>query len=113
MKQFVIIYHASASAMEKMKSSSPEDMKKGMEGWMKWAEKCGEHLVDMGNPLGNGQEIDQSGTSPSKKGVVGYSILQANDMAGAEELLRGHPHLGWDEVCQIEIHEKLPLPQDC
>jgi hypothetical protein len=53
MKQFVVIYYAPASAMEKMKNSSPEDMKKGMEEWMKWAEKCGENLIDIGNPLGN------------------------------------------------------------
>ena len=111
MKQFVIIYFAPASAMEKMKNSSPEDMKKGMEDWMKWAEKCGEHLVDFGNPLGNGLEIVTSGTSPSKKGVVGYSILQANDMTEAEGLIQGHPHLAWTEGCQIEIHEKLPLPK--
>ena len=114
MKQFVVIYHAPVSAMEKMKSSSPEDMKKGMEEWMKWAEKCGEHLVDLGNPLGNGLEINSSGSSPSSRGVAGYSILQANDMAEAEDLLKDHPHLGWTDGCQIEIHEKLPLPgQNC
>jgi len=112
MKQFVVLYYAPASAMEKMKNSGPEDMKKGMEEWMKWAKKCGEHLLDMGNPLGNGQQIDQSGTSASSKGISGYSILQANDMAEAEGLLKGHPHLGWTEGCQIEIHEKLPLPKD-
>jgi len=113
MKQFVVLYFAPPSAMEKMKSSTPEEMKKGMEEWMKWAEKCGDHLVDMGNPLGNGKEIIQSGTSPSQKGIAGYSILQAEDMAEAEELLKGHPHLGWTEGCQIEVHEKMPLPSDC
>lgn len=111
MKQFVVIYHAPFSAIEKMKQSSPEEMEKGMEGWMKWAGKCGEHLVDFGNPLAKGQEIDQSGTTPSTKGVVGYSILQANDMA-VEDLLREHPHLSWDKGCKIEIHEKMPLPQE-
>ncbi len=113
MKQFVVLYFAPASAMEKMKSSTPEEMKKGMEEWMKWAEKCGDHLVDMGNPLGNGKEIDQSGTSPSQKGIAGYSILQAEDISEAEELLKGHPHLGWTEGCQIEVHEKMPMPNDC
>jgi len=113
MKQFVVLYFAPASAMEKMKSSTPEEMKKGMEEWMKWAEKCGDHLVDMGNPLGNGKGIDQSGTSPSQKGIAGYSILQAEDMTEAEGLLKGHPHLGWTEGCQIEVYEKMPLPSDC
>ena len=113
MTQFVVLYFAPASAMEKMKTSTPEEMKKGMEEWMKWAEKCGDHLVDMGNPLGNGKGIDQSGTSPSQKGIAGYSILQAEDITEAEGLLKGHPHLGWTEGCQIEVYEKMPLPSDC
>jgi hypothetical protein len=40
MKKFIVIYHASASAMEKMQDSSPDDMKKGMEQWMGWAAGC-------------------------------------------------------------------------
>ena len=112
MKQFVVIYFAPASAMEKMKTSSPDDMKKGIEAWMKWAKKCGNSLVDFGNPLGNGQEISQSGTSSSVKGIAGYSILQAENMAEAESLVQGHPHLSWDEGCLIEIYEKMPLPNE-
>ncbi len=113
MKQFVVIYYAPQSAMEKMHSMSPEDMKKGMEPWMKWAEKCGEHLVDMGAPLGIGQHIDPSGITSSKTEASGYSILQADNMAEAEELLKGHPHLGWGDGCYIEVHEKMPLPNNC
>jgi len=82
MKKYLVLYHASSSAMEKMKESSPEDTKKGMEAWHAWAEKCGDGLVDLGQPLGNVQKIDGSGSSDSDKGVVGYSILQAEDMDG-------------------------------
>ena len=110
MKQFVVIYHAPEEALEKMKNSSPEDMKKGMEEWMRWAEKCGDHLIDLGNPLGNGLTIEKSGASPSTKGIAGYSILQAKDTDEAKELLLEHPHLGWTDGCFIEIYEKLPLP---
>ena len=28
-------------------------------------------------------------------------------MEEALELLKGHPHLGWDESCEIEVHEFL------
>jgi len=78
---------------------------------MKWVEKYGEHLVDMGAPLGNGQRIDASGTASSKAKVAGYSILQADSMAEAEELLKGKPHLGWEDDRFIEVHEKIPLPK--
>jgi hypothetical protein len=33
-------------------------------------------------------------------------------MLEAEDFLKGHPHLGWTDGCQIEIYEKLPLPSD-
>jgi hypothetical protein len=110
MKKFIVIYHASTDAMEQMKESSPEDSKKGMEAWMVWAKKCGSGLVDLGTPLGNGQKVTESGDSPSEKGVVGYSILQASDMDAAKEMLKNHPHLGWNAGCDIEIHEEMPLP---
>ncbi len=113
MKQFVVIYYAPMSAMEKMHTASPEDMKKGMEAWMTWARKCGEHLIDLGSPLGPGQDVNSSGSAPSKTEVTGFSILQADSMEQAQELLKGHPHLGWAEGCRVEIHEKMPLPKDC
>ena len=113
MKQFVVIYYAPMSAMEKMHTASPEDMKKGMEAWMAWGQKCGEHLVDFGAPLGPGQEISTTGSSAGKTEVTGYSLLQADSMEKAEELLKGHPHLAWTDGCRIEVHEKIPLPKDC
>ena len=110
MKKFVVIYHASGSAMEQIANTTPEEMQKGMEPWMAWAARCGTALVDMGAPLAGGQKLSQSGSSDSDKQVVGYSILQAEDMAGAKALLNGHPHLAWDAGCEIEVHESMPLP---
>lgn len=110
MKKYIVIYHASASAMEQTKDMNPEDMKAGMEAWMAWGKGCGDGLVDFGAPLGGGQKVGESGSSPSDKGVMGYSILQAEDMEGAQALLKGHPHLGWAAGCEIEVHESMPLP---
>jgi hypothetical protein len=110
MKKFIVIYHADSSAMAKMKESSPEEMEKAMGAWKVWADKCGSGLVDMGSPLGNGLKVSDSGSVASDKGVVGYSILQAEDMEGAKKLLKEHPHLGWNESCDIEVHECLPMP---
>ena len=42
--------------------------------------------------------------------VVGYSILQAENIDDAKALLDGHPHLAWDGACEIEVHEVMPLP---
>ena len=108
MKKFFVIYHAPASFMEQMASASAEEMKKGMEPWMEWAKRCGSGLVDMGSPLVGGQKLSKSGSSPSDKQVVGYSILQAEDMEAAKALLQGHPHLDWTAGCEIELHESMP-----
>lgn len=110
MEEYVVIYHASASAVEQTKNMSPEDMKEGMELWMAWAKRCGDGLLDLGTPLGGGRKVTDSGSSPSDKNVMGYSILQAENMEAAQALLKGHPHLGWAAGCEIEVHESLPLP---
>jgi hypothetical protein len=110
MKKFIVLYFAPQEAAEKMASSTPEDMKEGMKPWMDWAERIGSGLVDMGTPLGNGQKISKAGSSPSDKDVVGYSILQAENIDGAREMLSGHPHLEWTEGCEIEVYESMPLP---
>jgi hypothetical protein len=42
--------------------------------------------------------------------VNGYSIIQAESMEEAVELLKEHPHLHWAEGCKIEVFESLPVP---
>ena len=110
MKKYIVIYHAPTSGWEQMKDATPEDMKAGMEAWMVWAKSSGDGLVDFGAPLGGGQKITKSGSSPSDKNVVGYSVLQAENMEAEQALLKGHPHLEWAAGCEIEVHESLPPP---
>ena len=111
MKNFIVIYHAPADVWEQNEKNSEEDMKKGMEQWMLWAQKCGDKLVDMGNPLMGGQKLSPDGTtSPSEKQVCGYSVLQAENMDDAKALLKDHPHLSWNNECEIEVHETMPVP---
>jgi hypothetical protein len=110
MKKYIVLYRASESAVEKTKDMDPEEMKKGMEAWMTWSSKCGEGLVDIGTPLGSGQKVSSEGVTSGNSGVMGYSILQAEDMDKAVGMLKEHPHLGWAEGCEIEVHESLPMP---
>jgi hypothetical protein len=110
MKKFIVVYYSPKGAMEKMSNASPEQMKDGMKPWMEWAEKCGSGLVDMGTPLGNGQKVTSTGVSKSNKSISGYSVLQANSIDEAVEMLTNHPHLNWAEGCEIEVHESLFLP---
>ena len=110
MKKFIVIYHAPADSWDPS-NTTPEEQEKSMQAWMQWAENCGDQLVDMGAPLMNGQQLSPDGTSKnSDKNVLGYSILQAENMEDANGLLTEHPHLGWNATCSIEVHETMPLP---
>ena len=110
LKTFLVLYHAPMASLKQMGKMSPEDKQKGMALWMKWAKKCGDKLINMGAPLGGGVALDPAGSSPSKKNVAGYSIVQAASMAGAQSLMKGHPHFGYAKACTIEVHEVLPMP---
>ena len=109
MKKFLVTYYAPISAIERMAKASPEEMQKGMQSWMTWAEKCGDGLADMGSPLVNGQIVTDAGVASSDKNVTGYSILQAESMGAVKKLLKGHPHLSWVKGCEIEVHEAMPM----
>ena len=90
MKKFLLIYHATPEAEKMMASASPKQQAKSMEGWMKWGQKCGSQLLDMGAPLSGGQTIAKDGTSKkSRKNVGGYSIISAETMDKAKKLLKG------------------------
>jgi len=111
MKKYIVLYTAPIEASEQMAKVPPEEQAKGMEAWMVWAKKCCNKLVDLGSPLMNGLELMPGGKSKnSTKNVTGYSILQAENMDEAKALLLGHPHLGWNADCSIEVHEPMTLP---
>ncbi len=105
-----MIYHSARSATEQARRVSPEGMKRIMDSWTAWAERCGSALVDPGAPLMGGQKLTKSGSSASDKNVIGYSILQAEDMEGAKALLEGHPYFEDPADDEIEVHESMPLP---
>jgi imidazoleglycerol phosphate synthase glutamine amidotransferase subunit HisH len=111
MKKFMVMYHAPIDALQQTAGASKEEMEEGMKAWMVWAEKCGDKLVDLGTPLANGMKLLYQGDpESSERQVCGYSVLQAESMEEAKELLTGHPHLGWNPACEIEIHESMALP---
>ena len=110
MKKFLVIYSTPEAAADMMKNVTPEEMQAGMEPWYVWAKRCGEGLVDLGSPLGNGRVVTSGGSAPSGENVAGYSMLQAEDSEAAIALVQDHPHLGWTEGCAIEVYECMPLP---
>lgn len=109
MKKFVVLYMGPKAAQEQMLESTPEAAQEGMKAWMQWADRVGEGIVDMGNPLGAGREVTSAGASDTSTEIGGYAILQAEDLAGAQALLDGHPHLMMPGA-SIQVYESLDLP---
>ena len=110
MPKYLVVYHAPTAVMQQMASLSAEQQKQGMDAWMAWAKSCGNALLDLGTPLGNGKSVSPGGTADSDKEVCGYSMIEANSMNAAIELLRNHPHFHMPGQCSIEVHEGLALP---
>jgi hypothetical protein len=65
------------------------------QAWGKWFSSVGSRLVDPGNPFGRGVEITRDGrtdlTLDSPSPLVGYCILNAEDMQEAESLVSSMP----------------------
>ena len=110
MSNFIVFYHAPASAMEQMATATPEQKEEGMKPWMAWKASMSDKVVDFGAPLGQGKVLLADGSSQSTDNeICGYSILQAADMEEAASLVAEHPHLSWAEGCKIEIHECMDM----
>jgi hypothetical protein len=90
-----------------MASASPDQAQEGMAMWMRWAEKAGPAIVDLGSPLGNSRLVGGDGQAGTPIG--GFSILDAPSADDVAELLDGHPHLHAPGAV-IEVLEYLPMP---
>ena len=112
MKKFMILYMADSAEFEKMmKSATPEQMKKSMDGWMKWMEAHKKSMVDGGAPLGKTKRVDARGASDARNGIGGYSIVNAESHDAAAKLFdKDHPHLQMPGAW-VEIVEIMPMPE--
>ncbi len=61
MKKFMVLYMASPADFEKAMKASPDQHKKGMDGWMKWMAKHKKSVVEGGGPLGKTKRVDAKG----------------------------------------------------
>jgi hypothetical protein len=74
------------------------------EGWPEWFRAIGDALVDVGSPAKNGVVLRPDGSSGDATGLNGYSVIQAEGMSEALDLLRDHPLLALGEWV-IEVFE--------
>jgi YCII-related domain len=107
--KFMVLYRSSVSAQEQMASASPEQAQAGMEMWMRWAEKVGPAMVDMGSPLGPSRSVPSGAHTETGSTIAGFSILEADSADDVVALLDDHPHLQAPGAA-IEVLEYLEMP---
>ncbi len=108
MAEFMLIYKGEATDMEDM---TPEQGEAVMAAWGEWIGKLGDALHNVGTPFGPGSSLVDDGSSGTAASLTGFSIVTADDMAGARAAADGHPYLSEGAGnFAIDIYELLPVP---
>lgn len=108
MPKYMMVYKGEATDTSDM---SEEQAAEVMRKWGVWMESVGNALVDVGSPFGPGKSIVDDGTTGDPAHLSGYSIVEADDLDGAERLANGHPYLGdGTGSFSIELFELMPVP---
>lgn len=99
MSKYILAYHGGN------KPASPEEGAENMAKWQAWADSLGDALTVPGAPLGISKTISTDGVTDGggSNPLVGYSILEADDMDAAIEMVQACPHTtyGTMEVAEI------------
>ena len=78
-----------------------------MAAWGKWFESVADKTVDQGGFHGGAREISHSGSTDLPMGmesITGYSIINAESLADAEEVAKGNPFIASIRVYEIMEH---------
>ncbi len=104
MTQFHFTYHGGR------KPETPEEGQQAMQKWTSWAETLGAALINPGTPVGLTHVLTADGVSsdPSPHPIKGFSIIEADDLDAAIDLLKNCPHFEFGGT--LEISEMMQMP---
>jgi hypothetical protein len=111
MKKFMILYRSASSAVDTMATATEDEMKAGMEAWMKWKEEVESAGVkfEFGMPLQGRKHVEAGEVMGSESDVSGYSTMEAESIDDVLKHLKDHPHLKV-ATNSIEVLEFMPMP---
>jgi hypothetical protein len=102
MAKFIYLYRGPVPDL------TPEQGAERMAAFDAWMQKVGAALLDGGSPFGASACVHDDGTEATAGELIGYSIVEADDLAAAKALTDGLPFLsGSDGKCAVEIFELL------
>jgi len=107
MAKFIYLYRGPATPMS---DRTPEQGAERQAAFGAWMERVGAALVDVGSPFGTSASVRDDGTEGTAGDLIGYTIVEADDLAAAKALTDGLPFLANGEGrCAVEIFELLPM----
>lgn len=104
MARFIYLYRGPAPDL------TPEQGAERMAAFAAWMEKVGPALVDGGSPFGASASVRDDGADATAGDLIGYSIVEADDLAAAKSFTDGLPFLSnRDGKSAVEIFELLSM----
>ena len=108
MSKFLYLYRGPATPMD---AFTPEQSTEQLSAWRDWMGRLGSALVDGGAPFGPRAAVADDGSNPEPSDQNGYSIVEADGLDAACQLLDGHPFLAEGKGrFSIEVFELAPTP---
>jgi hypothetical protein len=103
MKKFVVLYSGGKAP------TTPQEGEASMKAWTKWFEGLGKTVVEAGAPFGASKSVSSTGVQDGAAGNVsnGYSVFQADDLAGAAKLAKSCPIVA--EGGKVHIFEMMAM----
>ncbi|MDQ2747957.1 MAG: YciI family protein [Actinomycetota bacterium] len=106
MAKFIYLYRGPAPLAE----PTPQQSAERMVAFGAWMEKVGTALVDVGSPFGTSGAVRDDGTAGPASDLIGYSIVEADNLAAAKAFTEGLPFLSsHDGTCTVDIFELLSM----
>jgi hypothetical protein len=106
--KFLYLYKGPATPIEDF---TPEQSEEQTRAWGEWMSRVGPALTDFGTPFGARTAVSDDGSSPAPSDQNGYSIVEADSLDAARDLVKGHPFLSEGKGrFTIEIFELTPIP---
>ncbi len=107
MTKFIYLYRGQAAVTSGL---TPEQGAERAATFSAWIGKAGPALIDVGSPFGASASVRDDGTEGTPGDLIGYTIVEADDLAAAKALTDGLPFLAdSDGKCAVEIFELLPM----
>ncbi|HET7036491.1 MAG TPA: YciI family protein [Thermomicrobiaceae bacterium] len=104
MAKFIYLYRGPAPGL------TPEQGAERTAAFAAWMDKVGPALIDAGSPFGASASVRDDGTEGTAGELIGYTIVEAGDLADAKALTDGLPFLSDNGGKRaVEVFELLPM----